>query len=89
MTAPPDGFTQPAQDIPGWRLWVSANGRWWALQQVALTAAQVAAGCRPLIYAADSPALVTLISAQNDLRAMTAAQRMPSGCATDPGLLTS
>jgi hypothetical protein len=69
MTAPPGGFAQPAQDIPGWRLWLSATGRWWALQQVALTAAQVTAGCRPLIYAADNPTLVTLIRAQDNLRA--------------------
>jgi hypothetical protein len=67
MTAPPGGFTPPAQDIPGWRLWVSSTGRWWALRQTALTAAQVAVGCEPLIYAADGRVLTALISAQDDL----------------------
>jgi hypothetical protein len=62
MTTLPGGFAQPAQDIPGWRLWVSSTGRWWALRQTALTAAQVAAGCEPLIYVTDSPALAAPIS---------------------------
>lgn len=57
----------PYQAIPGWRLWVSSTGRWWALRQTALTASQVAAGCEPLIYAADSLALAVLISAQDEL----------------------
>jgi hypothetical protein len=67
VTRPPGGFAQPAQDIPGWRLWVSSTGRWWALRQTTLTAAQVAAGCQPLIYATDSRALAALISAQDEL----------------------
>ena len=66
MTTPPGDFTQPDQDVPGWRLWVSSTGRWWALRQTALTAAQVAAGCQPLIYASDRPALSVLISAQEE-----------------------
>jgi hypothetical protein len=41
---------------------------------VALTAVQVAAGCRPLICATDGPALTALISAQDDLRASALAR---------------
>jgi hypothetical protein len=67
MTAQPGGHPQPAQDQPGWRLWVSSTGRWWALRQTALTPAQITAGCRPLIYAPDNPALTALIGAQNEL----------------------
>jgi hypothetical protein len=67
VTAPPGGYAQPAQDHPGWRLWVSSTGRWWALRQTALTATQITAGCRPLIYASDSAALTVMIRAQNDL----------------------
>jgi hypothetical protein len=78
MTAPPGGHAQPPQDVPGWRLWVSATGRWWALRQTALTAGQVAAGCEPLIYAADGPALVVLIGAQNELT-----KRLQSDCTPD------
>jgi len=55
---------QPAQDIPGWRLWVSATGRHWAIRCHILTAAQIGAGARPLLWAQDHPALATLISAQ-------------------------
>jgi hypothetical protein len=52
---------------------------------VALTAAQVTAGCRPLIYAADSPALTALISAQDDLRisALDCPQRRLYICTSD------
>ena len=82
MTAPPDGYDQPAQDHPGWRLWVSSTGRWWALRQIALTPAQITAGCQPLIYAPDNMALAVLISMQNDLRVSCLAGLLPrsSGC---------
>jgi hypothetical protein len=69
VTASPGGCAQPAQNIPGWRLWVSSTGRWWALCQTVLTATQVTAGCQPLIYAPTSPALAALIDEQDALRA--------------------
>jgi hypothetical protein len=47
----PDG--QPSQDIPGWRLWISATGHHWAIRCDMLTAAQIAAGARPLLWAQD------------------------------------
>jgi hypothetical protein len=77
MTTPPGDYRQPAQDHPGWRLWVSSTGRWWALRQTALTAAQVTAGCQPLIYAPDGPALTGLIGAQNELTKRAQPDRAP------------
>jgi hypothetical protein len=77
VTAPPGCCAQPAQDHPAWRLWVSSTGRWWALRQTALTPAQITAGCRPLIYASDNPALTELISAQNELAKGSQPERSP------------
>jgi hypothetical protein len=58
---------QPAQDAPGWRLWVSATGRHWAIRCASLTAAQIAAGARPILWAEDHAGLVALIVAQDEL----------------------
>jgi hypothetical protein len=58
---------QPAQDVPGWRLWVSSTGRHWALRCTALTAAQVAAGARPLLCAEDDAGLAEEIRVQGEL----------------------
>jgi hypothetical protein len=91
MTAQPGGHPQPAQDQPGRRLWVSSTGRWWALRQTVLTPAQMTAGCRPLIYAPDNPALTALIGARNELTKRlqpgqpTRAPPDPAGRGSDAG----
>ena len=53
----------------GWSTWVSQTGRWWAVHDQALSASEVAAGCRPVLYAEDFAALAERISEQNRLRA--------------------
>jgi hypothetical protein len=58
---------QPAQNAPGWRLWVSTTDRHWALRRGALTAAQIAAGAWPLLWDEDSAGLAAQIGAQNEL----------------------
>ena len=69
MVPVPDHDGQPAQDAPGWRLWVSTTGQHWALRCDILTAAQIAAGAWPLLWAEDGPGLATLIRAQDTLAA--------------------
>lgn len=46
---------QLVDQFPGWTLWVSGTGRWWASRQVELTAADLAAGCVPFLHADDPP----------------------------------
>jgi hypothetical protein len=53
----------------GWSTWVSQTGRWWAVHDQALSAGELAAGCRPVLYAEDSAALAERISEQDRLRA--------------------
>jgi len=53
----------------GWSTWVSQTGRWWAVHDQALSASEVAAGCRPVLYAEDFEALAERISQQDKLRA--------------------
>jgi hypothetical protein len=67
VTEVPGHQAQPAQVFPGWRLWVSSTGRHWALRCAVLTAAQIAAGARPLLWAEDGTGLVALISVQDGL----------------------
>lgn len=53
----------------GWSTWVSQTGRWWAVHDQALSASELAAGCRPVLYAEDFAALAERISEQDRLRA--------------------
>jgi hypothetical protein len=53
----------------GWSTWISPTGRWWAVHDQALSASELAAGCRPVLYAEDSAALAERISEQDRLRA--------------------
>jgi len=53
----------------GWSTSVSQTGRWWAVHDQALSASEVAAGCRPVLYAEDFEALAERISQQDKLRA--------------------
>jgi len=54
---------------PPWRLWVSSTARHWALRRTILTAAQIAAGAQPLLWADDGPGLAALIREQDAGRA--------------------
>ena len=74
---------QPEQEPAGRRLWVSSAGRYWALRRTILTAAQIAAGARPLLWADDGPGLAALIRAQD---ALTARLSFPAGPARRPDL---
>jgi hypothetical protein len=53
----------------GWSTWVSQTGRWWAVHDQALSASELAAGCRPVLYAEDFAVLAERISEQDRLRA--------------------
>lgn len=53
----------------GWSTWVSQTGRWWAVHDQALSASELAAGCRPVLYAEDFAALAERITEQDRLRA--------------------
>lgn len=53
-----DPATAIRDQFPGWTLWVSGTGRWWASPKVELSAADVAAGCVPFLHA-DEPATLT------------------------------
>jgi len=50
-----------------WRAWLSDTGRWWAARADPLTAADLTAGCLPLLNAASPGELTQLIHAQEEL----------------------
>ncbi|GAB2802538.1 hypothetical protein GCM10027176_03870 [Actinoallomurus bryophytorum] len=52
-------------EFPGWRLWISDTGRWWAFRTsaCALTIEQLRAGCRLIVQADTSDALYSAIRA--------------------------
>jgi hypothetical protein len=56
----------------GWSTWVSQTGRWWAVHDQTLSASELAAGCRPVLFAEDFAALAERISEQDRLRAQLA-----------------
>jgi hypothetical protein len=53
-------------EFPGWRLWISDTGRWWAFRTsaCALTIEQLRAGCRLIVQADTSAALYSAIRAE-------------------------
>jgi hypothetical protein len=53
-------------EFPGWRLWISDTGRWWAFRTSAsaLTIDQMRAGCRLIVQADTSDALYSAIRAE-------------------------
>jgi hypothetical protein len=76
MPALPDHAAALSQEFPGWTLWLSGTGRWWASRQDALSAADQAAG-RVLFLHADSPeALAGQLCAQEALRPPAASHRV-------------
>ncbi len=64
MPARPDPAAVISQQFPGWTLWLSGTGRWWASRQPELTAADMAAGCVPFLHADDPQTLAGQIRAQ-------------------------
>lgn len=67
MPAPPDPAADMSAEFPGWALWVSGTGRWWASWQAALTAGDTAAGCVPFLHADSPAALAAQIRTQEAL----------------------
>ena len=63
MPAPPAAATLQ-KEFPGWTLWLSGTGRWWASRRKELTAAEVTAGCVLVLHADDSDELVRQLRAQ-------------------------
>jgi hypothetical protein len=53
-------------EFPGWRVWISDTGRWWAFrtESCPLTIDQLRAGCRLLVQADTSEALHAAIQAE-------------------------
>ncbi len=72
MLGPPDPAAMIREQYPGWTLWVSGTGRWWASRTVELTAADVAAGCVPYLHADDPETLTRQIRAQEARRCQPA-----------------
>ena len=66
-TALHDGWHEAAPGPPGWRIWISATGRWWALRRDPLTAAQITAGALPLLHADTGTGLAAQIRRQANL----------------------
>jgi hypothetical protein len=63
MPVPCDAAAIRAQ-FPGWTIWISGTGRWWASRQAELKAADLAAGCVPFLHADEPEALAAQIRAQ-------------------------
>lgn len=55
-------------DFPGWAVWLSDTGRWWAYRTQAdpLTIGQMRAGCRITVQAETPTELRTAIRAEQD-----------------------
>jgi hypothetical protein len=53
-------------EFPGWQLWISDTGRWWAFRTsaCALTIEQMRAGCRLITSADTADALYSAIRAE-------------------------
>jgi len=68
MPAVPDHAVALSQEFPGWTLWLSGTGRWWALRRDALSAAELAAGCVPFLHSDSPDALAGQLRAQEALR---------------------
>ena len=49
MPGPPDLTAALRDQYPGWTIWVSGTGRWWASRKIELTAVDLAAGCVPFL----------------------------------------
>jgi hypothetical protein len=72
MSGPPDPAATLRDQHPGWTIWVSGTGRWWASRTVELTTADLAAGCVPFLHADDPATLAAQISAQDARRCQPA-----------------
>ena len=64
MPAFPDHAAALSQEFPGWALWLSGTGRWWASRRNELSAADLAAGRVPCLHADTPEALAGQIRAQ-------------------------
>lgn len=53
--------------FPGWGVWVSDTGRWWAARLVNLSAAELRAGGRPFLRGLDSADLMGSVEEQERL----------------------
>jgi len=71
MPGPPDPAAALREQYPGWTLWVSGTGRWWASRKAELTA-DLAAGCTLFLHADDPGALAAQIRAQQTCRSLPA-----------------
>jgi hypothetical protein len=65
-------------EFPGWRLWISDTGRWWAFRTsaCALTIEQLRAGCRLIVQADTSDALYCAIRDEIEAERRAAGQRV-------------
>jgi hypothetical protein len=63
-------------EFPGWRVWISDTGRWWAFRTEprALTIEQLRAGCRLIVQADTSDALCSAIRAEIEAERRVASQ---------------
>ena len=57
-----------SEEFPGWTLWLSGTGRWWASRRDELSAADLAAGYVLFLHADSPGALAGQLRAQEALR---------------------
>lgn len=81
MKSPAPGVVEMGRleaEFPGWRLWISDTGRWWAFRTsaCALTIEQLRAGCRLIVQADTSDALYSAIRDEIEAERRTAGQRV-------------
>ena len=81
-TALHDGWCEATPGPSGWRIWISATGRWWALRRDPLTAAQITAGALPLLHAGTGTGLAAQIGHQDRLLAGRPPGRLALGRAS-------
>jgi hypothetical protein len=82
VTALRDGWHEATPGPPGWRVWISASGRWWAIRRQPMTAAQIAAGALPLLDAATGTSLAARIRQQDHLHTVQPARPQAPGPAS-------
>ena len=69
MPAVPDQAAALSREFPGWALWISGTGRWWASRRAGLNAADLAAVCVLFLHADGPSALAVQIRTQEDIHA--------------------
>lgn len=71
-------------DFPGWHIWKSDTGRWWAARKATLTAGQSSAGCAQYLET-DSPTELRVHIAADEALSVPLTSTPPSAGKGDRG----